>query len=135
MQSSSCFFQHEDLSLRMFEHLMDSNDLNSAFGQYGLTEIDRTFIKEQIGPQKPRSGVRTLYFILNYRLQQPVLFCHFMIYSKIKCLKIHLAYSDIENLQQSQRQRNNIDIHMSRLIRKLVVFCFPSKSYIFPILY
>ncbi|XP_022345826.2 deoxynucleoside triphosphate triphosphohydrolase SAMHD1-like [Crassostrea virginica] len=48
--------KHEDLSLRMFEHLMDSNDLNSAFGQYGLTEIDRTFIKEQIGPQKPRSG-------------------------------------------------------------------------------
>lgn len=46
-------FQHEDLSVKMFDHLVSSNNLLGEFEKYGLTEQDRTFIKEQIaGPRK-----------------------------------------------------------------------------------
>ncbi|XP_061162756.1 deoxynucleoside triphosphate triphosphohydrolase SAMHD1-like [Saccostrea echinata] len=48
--------KHEDLSVKMFDHLVESNDLNSVFEKYGVTEQDRTFIKEQIaGPLKLKS--------------------------------------------------------------------------------
>lgn len=46
-------FQHEALSVKMFDHLVSSNNLLGEFEKYGLTEQDRTFIKEQIaGPRK-----------------------------------------------------------------------------------
>lgn len=45
--------KHEALSLKMFDHLVSSNNLLGEFEKYGLTEQDRTFIKEQImGPCK-----------------------------------------------------------------------------------
>lgn len=45
--------KHEDLSVKMFDHLVSSNNLLGEFEKYGLTEQDRTFIKEQIaGPRK-----------------------------------------------------------------------------------
>ncbi|XP_062575883.1 deoxynucleoside triphosphate triphosphohydrolase SAMHD1-like [Saccostrea cucullata] len=48
--------KHEALSVKMFDHLVESNDLYSVFEKYGVTEQDRTFIKEQIaGPLKHKS--------------------------------------------------------------------------------
>lgn len=45
--------KHEALSVKMFDHLVSSNNLLGEFEKYGLTEKDRTFIKEQIaGPRK-----------------------------------------------------------------------------------
>lgn len=40
--------KHEALSVMMFDHLVSSNNLLGEFEKYGLTEQDRTFIKEQI---------------------------------------------------------------------------------------
>ena len=35
----------------MFDHLIQVNDLQSAFDQYGITDTDLVFVKEQIaGP-------------------------------------------------------------------------------------
>ncbi|XP_078336253.1 deoxynucleoside triphosphate triphosphohydrolase SAMHD1-like [Crassostrea virginica] len=49
--------KHEDLSLKMFDHLVQRNDLYSEFEKHGVTENDRDFIKEQIkGPLKHKSG-------------------------------------------------------------------------------
>lgn len=45
------FLQHEDASVMMFDHMVDSNDLVPVFEKYGLGPADRTFVKEQIrGP-------------------------------------------------------------------------------------
>lgn len=45
--------KHEALSVKMFDHLVSSNNLLGEFEKYGLTEQDRNFIKEQIaGPRK-----------------------------------------------------------------------------------
>ncbi|XP_060075553.1 deoxynucleoside triphosphate triphosphohydrolase SAMHD1-like isoform X2 [Ylistrum balloti] len=41
-------WEHEQASVDMFDHLVKKNDLVSAFEEYGLTEKDRIFIKEQI---------------------------------------------------------------------------------------
>ena len=58
----SLFFQHEDLSLKMFDHLVQRNDLYSEFEKHGVTENDRDFIKEQIkGPLKHKSGVMIFF--------------------------------------------------------------------------
>ena len=43
--------QHEDASVAMFDHLIQVNDLQSSFDQYGITDTDLAFVKEQIaGP-------------------------------------------------------------------------------------
>ena len=45
--------QHEEASVKMFDYLVEKNDLIPEFEKYGLTEQDRMFIKEQIaGPKK-----------------------------------------------------------------------------------
>ena len=44
-------FQHEDASVAMFDHLIKVNDLQSSFDQYGISDTDLMFVKEQIaGP-------------------------------------------------------------------------------------
>lgn len=44
-------WKHEDASVAMFDHLIQVNDLQSTFDQYGITDIDLVFVKEQIaGP-------------------------------------------------------------------------------------
>lgn len=42
------FFQHETLAVRMFERLVEKNDMEAEFRKYGLKQIDIKFIKEQI---------------------------------------------------------------------------------------
>ena len=43
--------QHEDASVTMFDHLIEVNDLQSTFDEYGITDDDISFVKEQIaGP-------------------------------------------------------------------------------------
>lgn len=52
------FFQHEDLSLLMFERLVDENGLEAEFTKYNLEEKDITFIREQIkGSPETEKGV------------------------------------------------------------------------------
>lgn len=47
------FFQHEHASVKMFEYLVEVNDLELEFQRYGLFSVDLTFIKEQIaGPSE-----------------------------------------------------------------------------------
>ena len=41
-------FQHENASVKMFDYLIEQNDLRQCFDKYGLHEEDITFIKEQI---------------------------------------------------------------------------------------
>ena len=40
--------QHEDASVRMFDHMMDVNKLLPTFAKYNLADKDVTFIKELI---------------------------------------------------------------------------------------
>ena len=49
--------QHEEASVKMFDYMIESNNLKDVFEDYGLNEQDLTFIKEQIkGPIKNRSA-------------------------------------------------------------------------------
>jgi len=44
-----CILQHEDSSLRMFDHLVEANGLKSEMKTYGLeVEKDLVFIKELV---------------------------------------------------------------------------------------
>ena len=44
--------QHEDASVLMFDHMVESNNLLREFLKYNFEDADLTFIKEQIaGPQ------------------------------------------------------------------------------------
>ncbi|XP_021349063.1 deoxynucleoside triphosphate triphosphohydrolase SAMHD1-like, partial [Mizuhopecten yessoensis] len=46
-------WEHEEASVDMFDHLVKKNGLDTEFDKYGLTDMDRTFIKEQIkGPSE-----------------------------------------------------------------------------------
>jgi HD superfamily phosphohydrolase len=46
-------WRHEDASVQMFDHLIESNDLKPEFEKHGLKVRDLVFIKEQIaGPRK-----------------------------------------------------------------------------------
>ena len=46
-----CILQHEQASVAMFDHLIEVNKLKREFDQYGITEKDLKFVKEQIaGP-------------------------------------------------------------------------------------
>ncbi|XP_067651408.1 deoxynucleoside triphosphate triphosphohydrolase SAMHD1-like [Haliotis asinina] len=48
---SGAKWKHEDASVEMFDHLVRENKLEAQFAQFGLTETDCIFIKEQIkGP-------------------------------------------------------------------------------------
>ena len=49
-----CFFiQHEEGSIAMFDHLIESNNLGPTVEQYGLSGTDIVFIKELIvGPER-----------------------------------------------------------------------------------
>ena len=51
-----CFSpQHETSSIKMFDYLIDANNLMEEFLKYELDETDVTFIKELIiGPGKDR---------------------------------------------------------------------------------
>ena len=45
--------QHEDASVQMFDYLVNDNKLIQEFEKYNLSDVDRTFITEQIrGPSK-----------------------------------------------------------------------------------
>ena len=44
-------WKHEEMSLKMFDHMLTSNNLKGEFDKYGLTDQDITFIKEQIDPK------------------------------------------------------------------------------------
>ena len=47
------FVQHEDASVKMFDHMVTSNDLLYEFAKYHFEEIDLEFIREQIaGPRE-----------------------------------------------------------------------------------
>ena len=47
--------QHEQGSVDMLDHLISSNNLWTAFEDYGLTQTDLVFIKELIvGPLEPK---------------------------------------------------------------------------------
>ncbi|XP_074644284.1 deoxynucleoside triphosphate triphosphohydrolase SAMHD1-like isoform X2 [Tubulanus polymorphus] len=47
-----CKWKHEIASVKMFQYLLDDNELYDEFHRYGLTEKDIKFIKEQIaGPR------------------------------------------------------------------------------------
>ena len=48
--------QHEATSVQMFQHMVDENDLMPKFRAAGLTELDLTFIKEQIAGPCPDTG-------------------------------------------------------------------------------
>lgn len=53
------YFQHEDLSLKMFDYLVEDNKLSPEFEKYKLTETDKTFIKELIkGRENDQNGVK-----------------------------------------------------------------------------
>ncbi|OWF52573.1 Deoxynucleoside triphosphate triphosphohydrolase SAMHD1 [Mizuhopecten yessoensis] len=54
----------------MFDHLVKKNGLDTEFDKYGLTDMDRTFIKEQI--KGPSEEVSTLYLChpLNLKVLQ-----------------------------------------------------------------
>ena len=59
------YFQHEDLSLKMFDYLVEDNKLSPEFEKYKLTETDKTFIKELIkGRENDQNGVKKSWFIL-----------------------------------------------------------------------
>lgn len=62
------YFQHEDASLKMFDHMIEENDLGSVFKNYKLEPRDIDFIKEQIaGPRKDREKqVTNFYRFLMY---------------------------------------------------------------------
>ena len=42
------FTQHEDASVKMFDHMMDENNLDPSFTFYKLVDKDLVFIKELI---------------------------------------------------------------------------------------
>ena len=42
--------------MQMFQHMVDENDLMPKFRAAGLTELDLTFIKEQIAGPCPDTG-------------------------------------------------------------------------------
>jgi len=45
--------QHENASVKMFDHLLEVNDLQPSLEEYDITEGDLTFVKEQIaGPME-----------------------------------------------------------------------------------
>lgn len=45
------YLQHEVLSVKMFDHVVKTNDLSKEFEEYGLDDTDIDFIKEQLnGP-------------------------------------------------------------------------------------
>lgn len=56
-----CFycFQHEEASVAMFDYMYNdpANDLAKLFKQYGLTDADRIFIKEQVAGPSQNSKV------------------------------------------------------------------------------
>ena len=51
-------YRHEDMSIRMFEHLLDANGLREKLLEVaGMTEEDFLFVKELIaGPIDPETG-------------------------------------------------------------------------------
>lgn len=52
-------WEHEQASVDMFDHLVKKNGLEADFAKYGLTDVDRIFIKEQIkGPSEDQSRRR-----------------------------------------------------------------------------
>ncbi|KAJ8302865.1 hypothetical protein KUTeg_019261 [Tegillarca granosa] len=54
-------WKHEEASVKMFDYLLEDNGLVNEFQKYGLTETDRTFIKEQIvGPVSERNAEITV---------------------------------------------------------------------------
>ena len=74
------YFQHEDLSLKMFDYLVDDNKLSPEFEKYDLTETDKTFIKELIkGRENDQNGVKKLVYLT--KLQKD---CKKNIYSSFK---------------------------------------------------
>ena len=58
LQCFIVWFQHEEASIAMFDHLVKVNKLEAVFEQYQITEKERTFIKEQIAG-KPLTGTDT----------------------------------------------------------------------------
>ncbi|XP_022106625.1 deoxynucleoside triphosphate triphosphohydrolase SAMHD1-like isoform X2 [Acanthaster planci] len=51
-----CGWTHEKASVDMFDHLIESNELNEVFVRYGLDDRDISFIKEQIaGPLEQKN--------------------------------------------------------------------------------
>jgi len=51
MNIVSPFSQHENASVKMFDHLVEVNNLQPFLERYDITEGDLTFVKEQIaGP-------------------------------------------------------------------------------------
>ena len=51
------FLKHEKGSIDMFDHLVKQNNLEQAFEDQGLTDIDMKFIKEIIkGPPSSTTG-------------------------------------------------------------------------------
>ena len=74
------YFQHEDLSLKMFDYLVDDNKLSPEFEKFDLTETDKTFIKELIkGRENDQNGVKKMVYLT--KLQKD---CKKPIYSSFK---------------------------------------------------
>lgn len=67
------FEKHEDASVKMFDYLVEENNLEAEFKKYNLHERDRIFIKEQIrGPQsKTVRSERTEVNILGQPFDSP----------------------------------------------------------------
>ncbi|XP_071173860.1 deoxynucleoside triphosphate triphosphohydrolase SAMHD1-like isoform X2 [Mytilus edulis] len=54
-------WKHEDASVKMFDYLIEENELRKEFERFGLTEQDITFVKEQIaGPLKKNKNEKLL---------------------------------------------------------------------------
>lgn len=52
------FFKHETLAVRMFDRLVEKNEMWAEFDRYFLTKEDIQFIKEQIaGPPDTNDDV------------------------------------------------------------------------------
>ncbi|MPC94748.1 Deoxynucleoside triphosphate triphosphohydrolase SAMHD1 [Portunus trituberculatus] len=48
LTSLKYLFQHENASIKMFDYLLETNNLIEEFDRYGLKDQDITFIKEMI---------------------------------------------------------------------------------------
>ena len=68
---NNCHLQHEQASVDMFDHMIETNNLKEVFESFGLDETDLIFIKEQIaGPldskKKVSRKINSLTSVPNY---------------------------------------------------------------------
>lgn len=57
--------QHEEASVKLFDHLVENNGLEGKFEEYGLNGKDLKFIKEQITGIEADSTIVKVLLIFN----------------------------------------------------------------------